>query len=229
MQIRRHWDSFVSILFPPLCASCENVLLHQEAFLCSYCQFHLPVNDHYLFSDNEAMRRIQYQATIEMAAAFLSFSESSLVQTLMHKLKYENELQVGLYLGNEFGRQLLTSPHFNNIDLVVPVPLHPKKKKSRGYNQCDSVAQGIASVLKLPVNTIDFVRLLNNPSQTNMHRMERYDNVENIFSCVHPAAFEGKHVLLVDDVLTTGATIGSAARSLNSAGARVSVAALAMA
>ncbi|KGE14448.1 phosphoribosyltransferase [Sphingobacterium deserti] len=175
------------------------------------------------------MRRIQYQATIEMAAAFLSFSESSLVQTLMHKLKYENELQVGLYLGSEFGHQLLTSPHFRDIDVVIPVPLHPKKKKSRGYNQCDSVAQGIASILKLPVNTIDFVRLLNNPSQTNMHRMERYDNVENIFRCLNPTAFEGKHVLLVDDVLTTGATIGSAARCLNSAGCRVSVATLAMA
>jgi predicted amidophosphoribosyltransferase len=90
MQIRRHWDSFLSILFPPLCASCENVLLNQEEFLCSYCQFHLPVNDHYLFADNEAMRRVKFKAKIESAAAFLSFSESSLVQTLMHKLKYKN-------------------------------------------------------------------------------------------------------------------------------------------
>lgn len=229
MQIRRHWDSFLSILFPPLCASCENVLLNQEEFLCSYCQFHLPVNDHHLFAENEAMRRLKFKAEIEMAAAFLSFSESSLVQTLMHKLKYQNELEIGFYLGHEFGKQLLTSAHFKNIDLVVPVPLHPKKRKSRGYNQCDSVAEGIASVLKLPVNTVDLVRRLNNPSQTSMSRMERYDNAENVFSCLNPILFTGKHVLLVDDVLTTGATIGSAAQVLNSAGSRVSVATLAIA
>ncbi len=229
MQFRRYWDSFIAILFPPLCASCENVLLNQEELLCSYCQYHLPINDHHLFSDNEVMRRIQFKAPIEMGAAFLSFSKSSLIQTMIHKLKYGKAFDIGIYLGRQFGQQLLVSPFFRELDIIVPLPLHHKKKKARGYNQSECIAQGLAEVLKLDIDTTRLVRLVNSPSQTTMGRMDRYENVEDVFACLDAEALAGKNILLVDDVLTTGATIASAARTLAEKGGRVYIAVLAIA
>lgn len=229
MQFRRYWDSFIAILFPPLCASCENVLLNQEELLCSYCQYHLPINDHHLFSDNEVMRRIQFKAPIEMGAAFLSFAKSSLIQTMIHKLKYGKAFDIGIYLGRQFGQQLLVSPFFRELDIIVPLPLHHKKKKARGYNQSECIAQGLAEVLKLDIDTTRLVRLVNSPSQTTMGRMDRYENVEDVFACLGAEALAGKNILLVDDVLTTGATIASAARTLAEKGGRVYIAVLAIA
>ncbi|GHE28501.1 ComF family protein [Sphingobacterium griseoflavum] len=229
MHLRRYWDSFIAVLFPSVCASCEKVLLQQEELLCSYCEFHLPINDHYLFLDNEAMRRIKHKAPVEMAAAFLSFAKSSLVQTMIHKLKYGQGTAIGMYLGRRLGHQLLASPHFHQIDLIIPIPLHKKKQRKRGYNQSEYIARGIAEVLKVQLDTVNFIRPMNTASQTSMGRMDRYDNVENIFACLNMQALVGKHILLVDDVLTTGATIASAARTLDRNGCRVSVAVLAMA
>lgn len=229
MQFRRYWDSFIAILFPPLCASCENVLLNQEELLCSYCQYHLPINDHHLFSDNEVMRRIQFKAPIEMGAAFLSFSKSSLIQTMIHKLKYGKAFDIGIYLGRQFGQQLLVSPFFRELDIIIPLPLHHKKRKARGYSQSGCIAQGLAEVLKLDIDTTTLVRLVNSPSQTTMGRMDRYENVEDVFACLDAEALAGKNILLVDDVLTTGATIASAARTLAEKGGRVYIAVLAIA
>lgn len=230
MQLRRYWDGFVAILFPRLCASCEQVLVQQEEFLCTYCQFHLPINDHYLFADNEAARRLRGKATVEMAAAYLSFAQSSLVQKLIHRLKYGNAHEVGIYLGRQFGQQLLRSPFFNRIDVIVPIPLHKKKERLRGYNQSEDIAKGIAEVLRCAVNTTDFIRTVNSNSQTTMNKTDRYDNVEGVFDCLTLTPFFNKHILLVDDVLTTGATLAAAAATLSEkANCRVSVAALAMA
>jgi len=214
MQIKSYWESFVSILFPPLCVSCENVLLYQEEFICTTCRFHLPINDHYLFKENEITQRLLGKAPIDTGAAYLSFSKSSLVQAMIHKLKYRKDHRVGKYLGRCFGTQLLASPFYSNIDVVVPLPLHQKKKRIRGYNQSEYIARGIAETMSLPLNYVDFVRVINTETQTKKSRVERHDNVEDAFSCAKPSAFESRHVLLVDDVFTTGATIASAVRTL---------------
>lgn len=230
MQIKSYWESFVSILFPPLCVSCENVLLYQEEFICTTCRFHLPINDHYLFKQNEITQRLLGKAPIDAGAAYLSFSKSSLVQVMIHKLKYSKDHRVGIYLGNCFGKELLASPFYTNIDVVVPVPLHRKKQRIRGYNQSEYIAQGIAQTMMLPVNQVDFIRVIDTETQTRKSRIERHDNVEKAFSCRKPSAFEHKHVLLVDDVFTTGATIASAIQTLvEQCHCKVSVAVLAVA
>lgn len=230
MQIKSYWGSFVSILFPPLCVSCENVLLYQEEFFCTACRYHLPINDHHLFKQNEVTQRLLGKAPIGTGAAYLSFSKSSSVQTIIHKLKYRKDHRVGKYLGKCFGEQLLTTSFYSDIDVVVPLPLHQKKKRIRGYNQSEYIAQGIAEAMSLPVNQVDFMRVTNTETQTKKRRLERHDNVENAFSCARPSAFESKHVLLVDDVFTTGATIASAARTLaEQCRCKVSVAVLAIA
>lgn len=214
MQVKSYWDSFVSILFPPLCASCENVLLHQEEFICTSCRYHLPINDHYLFKQNELTQRLLGKAAIHTGAAYLSFSKSSLVQAMIHRLKYRKDYRVGRYLGKCFGEQLLISPFYSDIDVVVPLPLHPAQKKRRGYNQSEYIAQGIADTMMLTLNVVDFIRVLDTDSQTSKSRLDRYDNMEDVFMCLQTTCFENKHILLVDDVLTTGATLASAARTL---------------
>ncbi|PRD53878.1 ComF family protein [Sphingobacterium gobiense] len=230
MQIKSYWESFVSILFPPLCVSCENVLLYQEEFMCTTCRFHLPINDHYLFMQNELTQRLLGKAPINTGAAYLSFSKSSLVQAIVHKLKYRQDYRIGTYFGRCFGMDLLTSPFYADIDVVVPLPLHQKKKRIRGYNQSDYIAQGVAEAMSLPLNRSDFVRLVNTETQTKKSRLERHDNVEDAFTCVRPSAFDCKHILLVDDVFTTGATVASAVRTLtDQCNCKVSVAVLAIA
>ena len=230
MQIKSYWRSFVSILFPPLCVSCENVLLYQEEFVCSACRYHFPLNDHYRFLQNELTQRLVGKAPVYTGAAYLSFSKSSSVQTIIHKLKYRDDCHIGRYLGKCFGMELLISPFYADIDVVVPLPLHQQKKRIRRYNQSEYIAEGIAEGMSLPVNQVDFIRTINTETQTKKSRMERYDNVENAFSCVTPSAFENKHVLLVDDVFTTGATIASAAQTLiEQCNCKVSIAVLAIA
>ena len=230
MQIKSYWDSFMSILFPPLCTSCENVLLHQEEFICTSCRYHLPINDHYLFRQNELTQRLSGKAVIDTGAAYLSFSKSSLVQAMIHKLKYRNDPHIGRYLGKCFGEQLFLSPFYSDIDVVVPLPLHRRRKKKRGYNQSEYIAEGVAHAMALPLNVRDFIRTIDTDSQTNKSRIDRYDNMENAFTCLDTACFEEKHILLVDDVLTTGATLASAARTLvEQCHCRISVAVLAMA
>ncbi|WP_187444026.1 ComF family protein [Sphingobacterium phlebotomi] len=230
MQVKSYWESFVSILFPPLCVSCENVLLHQEEFICTTCRYHLPTNDHYHFKQNEVTQRLLGKAPIYTGAAYLSFSKSSLVQAIIHKLKYRKDLRIGKYLGKCFGKQLLASTFYSDIDVVVPLPLHRKKKRIRGYNQSEYIAQGIADVMSLPLNQVDFVRIINTETQTKKSRVERHDNVEDAFFCIKPSVFESKHILLVDDVFTTGATIASAARALaEQCHCKVSIAVLAIA
>ena len=230
MRFREYWEQLFSVLFPPLCVGCDEVLLHQEEFLCAACQFHLPVNDHYLFPNNDVIKRFWGKAEVCMAASYLSFEKSSVVQNIIHQLKYKGRYRIGQHLGAMFGKALLASPYFQSVDVVVPIPLHVKKKRARGYNQSEYIARGIAKAMGLPMNNKSLIRCVNTASQTTKQRLDRFDNMENVFATENIEAIEGLHVLLVDDVLTTGATLASAAHLLKeTAGCQISIAVLAMA
>ncbi len=161
----------------------------------------------HLLRENEFTQRLWGRLPLLSGAAFFYFTRKSPVQRALHLLKYHNKPEVGLKIGREFGRKLLESATFQSIDAIVPVPLHISKQRTRGYNQSAMFAQGIAEALEIPVLEQALLRRQFTDSQTRKKRLERYDNVGGVFAVTQPAALEGKHLLLVDDVLTTGATL----------------------
>jgi len=167
---------------------------------------------------------------IEKAAAFSFYNKGSRIRSLIHNLKYKGIKEIGYELGRIYGLSLKSSGFTENIDLIIPVPLHPSKKRIRGFNQSDSISSGIADATGLPVNASSLARTAVSATQTKRSRYERWTNVEGIFRVTDPEIIRGRHILLVDDVITTGATIESCANELLKVeGVKVSVVALAFA
>lgn len=167
----------------------------------------MPISDMHLDLENEFTRRLWGRLPLVAGAAFFYFSRQSKVQRTLHELKYRNNPEIGRKLGVEFGRKLHQVEQYRTVDAIVPVPLHPKKQRSRGYNQSTLFAQGIAEILGVPVLEQALKRRQFTGSQTRKRRLERHTNVDQVFEVAQPHAIQGKHILLVDDVLTTGATL----------------------
>lgn len=152
------------------------------------------------------------------------------MQKVVHELKYKNNPGIGLLMGSLFGNDIKDSDPIREIDLIIPIPLHPKRQKQRGYNQSEEIAKGIAEQIGIDLNTTTLVRTVNNPSQTRNNRIERWKNVEDIFSVIDVNILVNKHILLVDDVITTGSTIEACAKELlKCEGIKISIASLAIA
>lgn len=164
---------------------------------------------------------------IEKAAAFSFYNKGSRIRSLIHNLKYKGIQEIGYELGRLYALSLKSSAFLSDIDLIIPVPLHPSKKRIRGFNQSDLISAGIADVTGLPVYMESLVRIIGSSTQTKRSRYDRWTNVEGIFKVTDPAIIMGKHVMLVDDVITTGSTIESCASELLKInGVRVSVIAI---
>jgi len=177
------------------------------------------MSDMHTQRENEFTQRLWGRLPLVSGAAFLYFTRKSAVQRTLHELKYRNNPEVGRRLGVEFGRKLREVEQYRTVDVIIPVPLHPDKQRSRGYNQSTVFAQGIAESLNVPVLESALRRREFTSTQTRKKRMERHTNVSQVFEVAHTAKLEGKHILLVDDVLTTGATLegcGSALLSVPS-------------
>lgn len=167
---------------------------------------------------------------IEKAAAFSFYNKGSRIRNLIHNLKYKGIREVGYELGRIYGLSLKSSGFINDIDLIIPVPLHPSKIRIRGFNQSDTISEGLADVTGLAIDTNTLIRTTGSATQTRRSRYERWTNVEGIFSVTDPEIIRGRHILLVDDVITTGSTIESCANELLKVeGVKVSVVAIAFA
>lgn len=229
-SISAWFNAFVNLFYPRLCESCSNYLFKNEACICTRCLFHLPKTDFHLEKNNPVSILFWGRVNITYAASYYTFSKGSQFQGLIHKLKYHNKQEIGIALGRHFGESLKNSDFFKDIDLIIPVPLHPKKEKIRGYNQAYLVAIGLGKSMQKPVENGNLVRLVHTESQTRKNKLDRWKNVESIFQIVDETTLENKHILLVDDVVTTGATLESCAHALLKAeGAQVSIATLAYA
>lgn len=224
------WISdFFNLVYPRICVCCGNNLWATETVICHHCEYHLPKTWYHMEKDNPVNRIFWGRVQVEQAASFLHFNKGNRVQTLIHQLKYKGRKDVGQFLGNRYGYLLKQSPHFRDINLIIPVPLHPEKMKKRGYNQSEQFALGLAGSLGLPVETQALQRIHPRSTQTKKSRFERWENVSQIFSVVLPERVAGKHLLVVDDVITTGATIEACTGALLAVGGtRVSVASIAV-
>jgi ComF family protein len=229
-RIARSYINLLELLFPTLCITCGNRLVTQEKFLCIDCWHDLPVTNFHFDAENKVARLFWGRVKLENATAFFAYNKGSNYQHLIHFIKYKGLKELGFETGRRFGIALSASPDFNSVDFVVPVPLHPKKQKQRGYNQSEWIARGISESLKKPVSLFNLKRNLHTSTQTRKNRYERWENVENIFELTRPEEFKGKHILLIDDVVTTGSTLESCAfQLLQVENVKVSIATLAFA
>lgn len=205
---------FINLFFPKLCQVCGTSLLYQEKVICLLCVVKLPRSNFHLFDDNPISRIFWGRVNLNAATSFLFFSKGGSVQKLIHNLKYRSNKETGYYLGELMSKDLLNSPLYYDIDCVIPVPLHKKKLKKRGFNQSEIIADGICSSFNLKTDTTSLIRSENTETQTKKSRYSRWKNVEGSFTVIEPSKLVGKHILLVDDVLTTGATIEACAQKL---------------
>lgn len=223
------FNDFISLFFPRLCAACETTLMKSEEVLCLECLHDLPLAVFNGTGDSPLDKIFWGRVKINKTFALFLFSKKGKVQHLIHQLKYKNRPDVGIYLGKMLANHL-KKMYPGEFDIVVPVPLHKDKEKKRGYNQSGMITRGIAEVLGISEGDANFVKITFTETQTRKARFARYENVKETFSVVNPEFFTGKHILLVDDVITTGATLEScASKLLEVPEVKVSIACLAFA
>jgi len=221
-------DDFISLIFPRICAACGNPLLKKETIICLSCEYHLPRTNYHLYSENPVNQILLGRIPLENCAAFLHFNKGNIVQKLIHQLKYKGRKDIGIYLGKQYGLDLKSSLLFQSVQIIIPVPLHTKRMKQRGYNQSEQFAIGLGETMNILVHTNALFRNKETETQTKKSRFLRWKNVKEVFMVSDIKSLEMKHILLVDDVITTGATIESCVNTLLQVpGIRISVVAIA--
>ncbi len=205
---------FISLFFPSLCTACKSALVKQERLICINCLYNLPKTNFHLDENNTMARLFWGRVKIESAAAFYYFEKGSKCKKILHQVKYKGEKELALLIGKIYGRELFISGHFSDPEILIPVPLHYSREKTRGFNQSEWFARGLAHSLGKKVFNDTLIRFVDTKTQTNKSRTERWENVENSFMVQSPEKIINKHILLVDDVVTTGATLESCALSL---------------
>lgn len=221
---------FSTLIYPNLCICCNESLVKQEKMICTRCAIGLPRTYYHLNNENPVSQLFWGRVNIEKATSFFFFQKGSKYQKLLHHLKYKGEREVGVVLGSMFGADLNAINFQGNIDYIVPVPLHRRKQRQRGYNQSEAIAEGMSKTLDIKVISNNLYRKYYSATQTRKGRFERWENVNELFAQKTPELFANKHILLVDDVVTTGSTLEACARAiLESENAKVSIATLAFA
>ena len=214
MFLRNWLDSILNLFYPRVCAACGESLLRDEETVCLKCRYTLPLTGYERHPDNPLMQSFYGRAPFHAVTACYFFAKSGKVQHLIHQLKYKGNKEAGLFLGRQIGESIKDAPGFQGIDYLIPVPLHPKREKKRGYNQSLIIAQGINEVTGIKIGDRFLVRVVYTETQTRKSAGDRFKNVKDIFAVRFADELQGKHVLLIDDVLTTGATLESCAQQL---------------
>lgn len=229
IRLKEIKESFLHLLFPHVCAGCGNDILNEETVLCMRCMDAMPETNFEIHPDNPVEKTFWGRLPIVEATAQYYFTKESLMQHLLHQFKYKANRELGLQLGRMMGEQIKNSGRFD-VDALIPLPLFPVKEKRRGYNQATVLCEGIAESMAIPVLDKVIIRPQHTETQTKKGRIERWKNMEGKFILSNPDAIRNKHLLLVDDVVTTGATFEACGNELLKAeNVRLSLASLCVA
>ena len=206
--------SIGQMLFPNLCVCCDGYLSFQEDKVCDLCLYTLPKFEQLAYKDNAVAKKFWGRLNAEAATAVLNFNGSGDVRKILHQIKYKGNMDLGKEMGVLMGSKIVIMELHATVDFIIPVPLHAKRQNFRGYNQCDLLADGISEVTQLRVRKDVLVRQKHNGTQTKKKRYERFINAKEIFRVAKPEELKNKHVLLLDDVITTGATLEACGSAL---------------
>ena len=224
-QIKIVTNSILDIAYPNNCVICENDLKLSEQHMCLSCLYDLPYLEHSIQSQEKLDKLFWGRADVQRTYTLFDYQKGNKVQDILHLIKYQNKTKLATFFGTKLAEQVEKK---SGIDYILPVPLHPKKLKLRGFNQSTLLAKGLHEGLNIPIRESFMKRVVHSDSQTTVSKFERWNNVKNIFSVPNPSKLKNRHVLLVDDVLTTGATIEACLKQLlQIEGCKVSVATLA--
>jgi len=212
------------LFYPNICANCNEQLLQNEKVICTFCRHDLPLTNFQSYTKNKVSRIFSGRITIEKAYALLFFRKQGVTKNLIHALKYKGNEEVGVFFGNWIGETVAKNKEFSTVDFIVPVPIHAKKKKIRGYNQVTKFGECLSMHLKVPLNEDVLIRQSATKTQTLKSRFERFNDLESKFSARNTSIFKEKHILIIDDVITTGATLEACAKELlKTAGIKISI------
>lgn len=203
----RWGKGWLDLVFPRHCSVCGKPLSATETFVCAACLYALPRVDHLSFTDNAMVQAFWGLLPVDRGTALFYYQKGSDYRNILFDLKYRHQPETGVFMGRVMAARLAPRGFFEGIDVILPVPLARTKQRERGYNQSEQIARGITAVTGLPVETQAVIRSVHTSTQTRLHRLERQANVQGSFCLKMPERLQGKHVLLLDDVMTTGATL----------------------
>lgn len=228
--VQQYLNDFVGLFFPHLCVACLQNQNAKNNIFCLQCIYEIPESDTYCYMENQMTQKLFGRFRFEEAFCLYLFHSMSPLRNVMHTIKYRKRLDIAMEIGKYFGTKIIGQSHLGEFDCLVPVPLHPAKHIQRGFNQSEAFARGVSESTGIPVNRYLLRRIRNTDTQTRKTREERIQNVKGAFRLVNPKSAEGQHVLILDDVFTTGATIEACAEEfLKAKDCKVSVCTIAMA
>ena len=211
---------FVELFFPRYCRGCQGALVKGEELICTGCMLEMPRSNYHLQRENPFYNKFKGRLPVKYVMTLFKFVKGSRVQHILHALKYKNQPELGNILGRVYGNELLQSGYREEFDLIIPVPIHKTRRRKRGYNQSDEFGKGLAEILGIPCSDLFMERKTKTETQTQKTKLNRWENVREVFHVSNPGEITGKRILLVDDVVTTGATLEACGNALVQAGCK---------